>query len=55
MERALTWGVAIGVAFGAVLGIAADNLPLGVAIGIALGAGGGGVWQMLNDRRKGGS
>jgi hypothetical protein len=54
MERKLTWGVAIGVAVGSVIGIAIDNLALGIGIGIALGAAGAGGWSMIERSRENG-
>ena len=45
-----TW-MAIGVAVGAGLGVAMDNLPIGVAIGIAIGAGIGAAQDQRNKNK----
>lgn len=44
-DQHLTWGIAVGVAIGAGLGVAMDNLAMGVGIGIAIGAGIGYAWS----------
>ena len=38
-EKKLAFGVAIGIVFGTIIGVATDNIGLWLSLGIAIGAG----------------
>lgn len=53
MTSKLIWGIAGGVAIGAILGGVAGNTPIGIAICIAAGAIAAYVWHVMEQRRTG--